>query len=403
MPSVPRAGSKGAALWAVAAVACAGCFGQPEDQFTFTGVVHGGDGGVWPGAKVTFERDQGASEKGCSAFGPFTSVIADDRGRWTLDVIRQQTRGRLSDHRCIRASISAADGRRSYLVFPFTGDDVHAPPLHLWRDYQTVGDWGSASMYFYTLPDTDRIPGAGDFEYRAEVVNPYGRLWRQRCTESGYRRYCDFDARTAIGTLVPPMRASASQHVESYGRDPFGQLKATYFETRIESRPVVVTGFTADLPFTQGAPCDFPNAAGTCALTDGDPTPAALPPLTTLVEVDFGAGVPFSRREGPQLIPVIHELFLHGLWVDGDFDALAVEINYSDTVEWVPLMPVKIDVAELSRAQVSRDDAPPGLDVGPISLVATPPSALTVRKLRIHALQDRQTVPIKSLGEMGVY
>ena len=80
-----------------------GCFGQPEDQFLLEGSAFGSDGGVWPGAKVKIERDQGASEAGCSTFADFGSVIADENGRWRLDVIRQQTRGRLSDFRCFRA------------------------------------------------------------------------------------------------------------------------------------------------------------------------------------------------------------------------------------------------------------------------------------------------------------
>lgn len=377
-----------------AAVLCAGCFGQPEDQFSIEGTVHRGDGGLWPGAKVKLERDQGATDLACSAFSDFTTATADEDGAWRVDVIRQQTRGRLSERRCFRASVAHEDGRRSQVVWPFTGEDVHVPPLRIWGDRNPSGA-SSAGLFFFTLPDSFKLAGDGasGLSYRAEVFTPAGRLWRAGCAGSPSRQFCDADFRSLIGTQFPFIRASATQTSEHFGRDPFGQLKVTAFESRIETRPVTVNTFGAQPPFTLGADCAFKNSAGACALTDGDPTPQLLPLGTFQIEVDFGTPIAFGPLKTLQL-------YLHGLWVDGAWTGVVVEASLEDTAQYQQVALFPVDKDNLARIQVSRDDPLPGLDLGPIPV---PGGVFAYRKLRIHAVNNLQTVPFTSAGEVSVY
>ena len=63
-----------------------------------------------------------------------------------------------------------------------------------------------------------------------------------------------------------------------------------------------------------------------------------------------------------------------------------------------------VDKDNLAHTQVSREDPSPVLDLGPIFIQETENSDLLgYPKHRIHAVNNLQTVPMVSLGEVAVY
>jgi hypothetical protein len=376
-----------------------GCFGQPEDLFLISGTVVNGFGEPWAGATVLLERDDGAIEQRCTGnFQSFVTLTTDAKGAFNHRVIRQQTRGRLSDNRCFRATVGSPDGRRTHVIWPFTGDDVQLPQLKLWFENDLLRG-GSGFLSFGasvpTLPESwrDFGEGASRFTYRGQLDTEHGLTWRSPIESNSSIVSTQIFTDVGLGAQVPRLTIAAVQRIARYDRDPFGQLRAALFENRIETAPLNVPPHAAPQE-PAGATCDLMSTDGGCVLTDLDPSPVLLPPGTRELMIDFGAPFPFGN------LSVIHNLNIHRMWVEGPWTGLTVEMSVEDTPDFVKFATLAIDKAALEAAQISSDDRLPGLNFANIPLRGR---ELGFRRLRVRAVNQEQVVPIKSVGELSVF
>lgn len=372
-----------------------GCFGQPEDLFAIYGSVTDGQGNPVINAPVLLERDEGASEDGCSDFSSFITLTTDEIGAFEHKVIRQQTRGRLSEHRCFRAIAASEDGRRTIVVWPFAGDDVRLPQLKLWPQQLTLmPSFGASQFSVGTLPESSRFLGAGGtaFVYRSQIDSELGTTWRSSPTGTASQLFPRYVGDTAMGAQAPKMIVAAVQRIQRFDRDPLGQLRLANFENRLETAPLPLNPRPSVVFPTRGG-CDFASADGGCALTDGDPKAVLLPDNTRELIVDFA--MPYNL--GNQT--VVYALLIRKIWVDGPWTGLIVELNVEDTPDYQEFNKVQLDKAALESFQVSRDDPLPGLDFD----VSIRGRGFGVRRLRIRAVNQDQSVPIRSIGELSIH
>jgi hypothetical protein len=382
--------------WLLAALALAGCLGQPEDLFSIDGSAIAGNAIPLAGATIKLQRDQGFSADGCTGFSDFLTLTTNPDGAFHQTLFRQQTRGPKGDRRCFRVVLEGANKERTIIVWPFADADVSLPPLALWPEDTFQFSFG-ASFRFPPMPPwyLFEAEGAEPFVYRAELRTHNQRYWRSPAPPQSHfessERVAVFEVSNGAGIPGATVTPSAIQRIESYQRDPVGQLKAALFERRIEGRPSIPGFFSnppAPLSSGAGCPASFQNLDAGCPLTDGDPTPVVLPagtPALTLV---------FAEPTSP------HQLVLQGLSVEGEWDALRVEGAVNETSPFQLLAAVGIAPAVLAETQLSRDDILPGLDLGPLALNS---GGIKYTVLRIRAVNGSSNAVLKWVGEVSVY
>ncbi len=388
------------------AVVLGGCFGQPEDIFQIDGTVADGLHEALRGVTVRLQRDQGYTEEGCSEFSDFVSLTSDETGAFHHTIIRQQTRGSLAELRCFRAIVEGTDGARTVVTWPFANADVTLPKLWLWPTGECPGpcpepalSTGFFDVRFRAFPTSWGLVGAGvqPRAYRVELTSPEGRrAWRVPAFDmfpmfvrpSVFGHFEDW---AYVGGEGYHFTASGIDRVERYERDPFGQLRASLFERRVESPPAAFPYFQPYPLPTVGAGCALPvGLDGGCLLTDGDPTPNRLPPGTRAISVVL----PATGRP--------RNLIVQGLGADGPFSRLTVDSSPDETGGFSSgIGTLGIDWNALTNAEVSRDDLAPTLDVGPV-LLSTPDAG--ARRLQIRAVNvEGQTIGLKWVGEITAY
>jgi hypothetical protein len=332
-------------IWCGSAALLVAC-PLPEDQFVLSGQVVDSAGQPRPGVEVRLSRNRYPSEKRCDALDPLTTTQADEQGRYSFALVRQQITGGVSARRFFRVE-SDFESSVASQTFWFPDADLqlgalsNVVPEQAWRLTEYELDGHVAARY----------------ESAAATVS-----WER-----------ESERRTTFNT-----REWRTVPVDSLGRYDVVPVQWE-LETAAEAQESSIVG----VPGSRGGECPSVEATP-CPFTDGRYLPFALPENTRTLVFNFKREVSISP------------ITFHGLLLAGTAARVRFEFNFVlDFDNWNRLGTAKFD-ARLQERSAERC-------VEPGAFVSFSPGSLIKPVLLRVAFEDEagDLVPILSLSEIS--
>jgi hypothetical protein len=353
-----------------------GC-GRPEDQLELVGRVTGQLDSDSNGVAVTFYRDLGATETGCTTFSPWRQLEASDGGLVRIEYLREETTGRFGINRCLRLAWEG-NNRTASLSWLARDRDTQLPDLLTWWDVP-----GFPTVPSFPLDTGLALPQVQSFE----AADERGVIFRQAATGENELELAGagFEPARDAGLTTRYLQRGQQEEPDAIATQPL-----LAFEYRVQWTTPKFSGNHAWQEVGRGAGCNVPQVGGTaCALTDGLFTPV-------LLSEGVGALVELTLPHTPHVSTVV----LRGMGTSTLFSTIVVETHPTADGPWAVAARQPIDSQAEQLATASLEDERATLyEVVPIA--STPGPTFGVR---VH-LEDftGKTVPIGWLSEVSLY
>lgn len=329
-------------IWCGCAALLSAC-PLPEDQFVLSGQVVDTLGQPRPGVEVRLSRNRYPSEKRCDALDPLTSTQADDQGRYSFELVRQQITGGVSARRFFRVETDF-ESRVVSQTFWFPDADLELGAL------SNVSPDQAWPVTEYLLDG--HVAGRGE-----------GASFGER----------DLLLRSAL----------TAREWRTVPVDSLGRYDVVPVEWERQAGPVQVESQVVAIPGSRGGECPFIETTP-CPLTDGRYVPYVLPENTRTLVLNFKRDVN------------LNPLTFHGLLLERTAARVRLDFNFVlDFDNWNRLGTAKFD-ARLQERSAERC-------VEPGSFVSFNLATVIKPVLLRVAFEDEagELVPIVALSEIN--